>query len=73
MLSVCWGVVLNVCLKTKDWKKCDKLDTRSKKDNILEIDYYEKYLHHEPDCTKNHKWSSKIGLFLDYIDNILLF
>ena len=67
MLSVCWGVVLNVCLKLKTERNAINLIQKAKRIK------FPIYLHHEPDCTKNHEWSSKIGLFLDYIENILLF
>ena len=50
--DVCYektGVVLEVCLKTIECKKCATRDAHREQDKISETEYCEKYLHHERD------------------------
>ena len=63
--DVCYektGVLLKVYMKTIECKKCATRDAHREQDKISETEYFEKYLHHERDCTKNHERSSKVAL-----------
>ena len=55
------GAVIDFCLKTIECKKCEVLERLLQNGDITETEYIERYLQHEPDCSKNHEGSSKVS------------